>query len=270
MPHNLMTDRPGNQSGISLAIALRFNGPQPNHFGAKRAGAQAMGSGDFIGDVTRGGSCNAEQVTLNPHCNGTHTETIGHIVEDENQQFAPYQVIQSPLIKAYVLTVQPVQNYQGNETYTPPISADDGVICQEMLSGVSDSLQGVKALIIRTLPNDDSKKNRLYGTDNHPPFFTHQALQWLVKDTDVDHLLVDMPSIDKMYDEGMLSNHRIFWQVAPGSQTPQAGQLAHKTITEMIYVPNEVKDGLYTLNLQVAAWQLNAVPANPVLLPYPL
>src|SRR5690606_29142800 len=132
MPHNLMTDRPGNQPGISLAIALRFNGPQPNHFGAKRAGAQAMGSGDFIDDVYWCGCCNADQVTFYPHCNATHTETIGHIIKDENQQFAPYQLIQSTPIKAYILTVQPVQNYQGNETNTPPISADDGVICQEM------------------------------------------------------------------------------------------------------------------------------------------
>ncbi len=33
------------------------------------------------------------------------------------------------------------------------------------------------------------------------------------------------------------------------------------------YVPDEVSDGQYCLNLQVAAWQLNAVPSNPVLLP---
>jgi len=269
MPRNLMTDRQGNQPGISLAIPLQFNGPQPNHFGAPKATAEPMGSGDFIGDVTQGGSCNAEQLTLNPHCNGTHTETIGHIVEDENQQFAPYQVIQFPLIKACVLTVQPVQNYQGKESYSTDISRNDYVICQDMLSSVSKSLQGVKALVIRTLPNDDSKTSRQYGADNEPPFFTHEAMQWLVKKTDVAHLLVDMPSIDKMYDDGLLSNHRLFWQVDQIGRWLGDNQ-SHKTITEMIYVPNEVKDGLYTLNLQVAAWQLNAVPSNPVLFPYPL
>lgn len=253
-------------AGISLAIPLQFNGPQPNHFGAPPATAQAMQSGEFIGDVARDGSCNAEQVTLNPHCNGTHTETIGHIIEDNNQQFAPYQVIQSPLVKAYVLTVQPTQNYQGNEIYTPVISDRDAVICQDMLSGVHKYLQGVKAFIIRTLPNDDSKKWRQYGDKWQPPFFTHQAMQWLVNETDIEHLLVDMPSIDKMYDEGLLSNHRLFWQVDRQGRWLKGDQ-RHKTITEMIYVPDEVVDGLYCLNLQVAAWQLNAVPSNPVLLP---
>ncbi|GAA4826824.1 arylformamidase [Marinicella pacifica] len=251
--------------GISLAIPLQFNGPQPNHFGAPKATAEPMGSGDFIGDVAQGGSCNAEQVTLNPHCNGTHTETVGHIIEDKHQQFAPYQVIQSPLVKAYVLTVKPVNNYQGDETYTPPLHQSDSVICKDMLTSVSKLLQGVKALIIRTLPNDDSKKSRQYGADHQPPFFTHQAMRWLVEETDIDHLLVDMPSIDKMYDEGLLSNHRIFWQVDESGRWLNGNQ-SHKTITEMIYVPDVVADGFYTLNLQVAAWQLNAVPSNPVLL----
>ncbi|MCW8869891.1 MAG: cyclase family protein [Proteobacteria bacterium] len=254
--------------GISLAIPLQFNGPQPNHFGAQVATAEAMHSGDFIGEVVQGGSCNAEQVSLNPHCNGTHTETVGHIIEDKNRQLAPYQVMQSPLMKAYVLTVEPLQNQHGNETYTPALSEDDYVICQKPLTTVSKSLQGVKALIIRTLPNDESKKNRQYGADCQPPFFTHEAIQWLIDETDVDHLLVDMPSIDKMYDQGMLSNHRLFWQVAKGCTELKPEHLIHKTITEMIYVPNSVEDGLYTLNLQLAAWQLNAVPANPVLLPY--
>jgi hypothetical protein len=225
-----------------------------------------MGSGDFIGDVSQGGSCNAEQVTLNPQCNGTHTETIGHIVEDKNQQLAPYQVIQSPLIKAYVLTVKPIKHYRGEDSYTPPIQPSDCIICKDMLATVNKSLHNVKALIIRTLPNDNSKKRRQYGDNCQPPFFTHEALHWLVKETSIEHLLVDMPSIDKMYDAGLLSNHRIYWQVDERGRWLDGDQ-SHKTITEMIYVPDTIEDGLYTLNLQVAAWQLNAVPSNPVLLP---
>ena len=33
----------------------------------------------------------------------------------------------------------------------------------------------------------------------------------------INHLLVDLPSIDRIYDEGKLANHRIFWNVEPGS-----------------------------------------------------
>ena len=38
-----------------------------------------------------------------------------------------------------------------------------------------------------------------------------------------------------------------------------------KTITEMIYVPNEISDGLYVLNLQIAPFENDASPSKPVL-----
>src|SRR6187200_3310565 len=41
---------------------------------------KAFEAGSFIGDVSRGGSCNVFTITFNPHGNGTHTETAGHIL----------------------------------------------------------------------------------------------------------------------------------------------------------------------------------------------
>ena len=35
----------------------------------------------FIGKVSEGGSTNFNNVQLNPHGNGTHTENVGHISE---------------------------------------------------------------------------------------------------------------------------------------------------------------------------------------------
>jgi hypothetical protein len=40
-----------------------------------------------------------------------------------------------------------------------------------------------------------------------------------------------------------------------------------KTITELIFVPNEVKDGPYLLNLQTAAFENDATPSRPVIYP---
>jgi hypothetical protein len=37
------------------------------------------------------------------------------------------------------------------------------------------------------------------------------------------------------------------------------------TITEMVYVPNEVNDGIYILNLQIASLQTDASPSKPIL-----
>ena len=39
----------------------------------------------------------------------------------------------------------------------------------------------------------------------------------------------------------------------------------NSTITELIYVPNNVADGEYLLNLQVASFDTDASPSRPIL-----
>ena len=251
---------------VSIAIAMQFGGPQPNHFGAELATAKPMQSGSFIGDTRQGGSCNAEQISFNPHCNGTHTESISHLIND---LIAPHQVIKQPLMPAYVLSLSP-QPYadvnDGVDSYQPPAESQDLLICKDMLTAVRNKIhRGVKALIIRSLPNPKSKLSQSYGGSQQPPFFSNQAMQWLVEHTEVEHLLVDMPSVDRLQDDGLLSNHRIFWNIEPGSHRSTEHQHQHKTITEMVYVADHIKDGHYILNLQVPRLNLNAVPSNPML-----
>ena len=56
------------------------------------------------------------------------------------------------------------------------------------------------AIIIRTLPNDKSKVGRNWSNTN-PPYFDAEAMTWLVE-RNVDHLLVDLPSVDREVDGG--------------------------------------------------------------------
>jgi hypothetical protein len=81
----------------------------------------------------------------------------------------------------------------------------------------------------------------------------------------IRHLLVDLPSIDRTFDEGKLSNHRIFWNVRQGSFETNEASFTNNTITELIYVPVEVEDGNYLLNLQIAPFAADASPSRPVL-----
>jgi hypothetical protein len=241
---------------------MQFDGPQPNHFGAKLATAKPMQAGSFVGDTTQGGSCNAQDITFNPHCNGTHTESISHVIDE---LIPPHSVLEQPLMLAYLLTLEPA-SHVANDSYQPPIEPGDKLINKYQLTAVRESLHsGVKALIIRTLPNTASKLTHQYGRDIHPAFFSNEAMQWLVDETHVEHLLVDMPSVDRLHDDGMLSNHRIFWNIAADTHDSNEQQFRHKTITEMVYVPNTIKDGAYLLNLQLPRLNLNAVPSNPVL-----
>ena len=122
------------------------------------------------------------------------------------------------------------------------------------------------ALVIRTLPNDSSKVDRLYDGENIPPYFTEEAIRSIV-DFGFTHLLVDLPSIDRLFDDGRLSNHRVFWNVEPGSFESDPNTRTNSTITELIYVPNQIPDGEYLLNLQIAPFASDAAPSRPLLFP---
>jgi len=122
------------------------------------------------------------------------------------------------------------------------------------------------ALVVRTLPNDDGKRSRLYGEHCAPAFFSTQAMEYIAG-LQFDHLLVDLPSIDRSHDGGLLSNHHLFWNLFPQSKKLSDDTWCHKTITEMIYVPDSIADGRYLLNLQIAPWICDAAPSRPILFP---
>jgi hypothetical protein len=70
--------------------------------------------------------------------------------------------------------------------------------------------------------------------------------------------LVDIPSVDKEIDGGALAFHHAFWNVP---EQP----ITNRTITELIYVPNEVEDGHYILELQLSNFDNDAAPSRPLL-----
>ena len=66
-----------------------------------------------------------------------------------------------------------------------------------------------RALVIRTLPNPPEKKTRDYSGQT-PPYLSREAAAFLVE-RGIEHLIVDLPSIDREHDAGLLTAHRIFF-----------------------------------------------------------
>jgi kynurenine formamidase len=248
-----------------LAIPLYFNGAQPNHFGAQKARSKTVEVEGFIGDTERGGSCNVDEITLTPHCNGTHTESVGHIVNDD---IAVAGVLTGALITSQLVTLSWERAKDSVDSYRPNIEDGDKLITRaslkDKLENINTSL--LRAVIIRTLDNPKSKKEAVYNVENQPPFFSVEAMEYLVE-RGVEHILVDFPSVDKMYDEGLLANHHLFWGVNEGTYTLTATSQPHKTITEMIFVEDEIDDGSYLLNIQIPAFMSDAAPSRPVIYP---
>lgn len=245
---------------IDISIPLRFNGAQPNAYGVPHASSEPVRSGSLVGDTRQGGSVNFEQYTFIPHCNGTHTECVGHITDE---RISVRECLQDVIVPAVLVTVEPERVNEdaviSARSFGSQVTAPLGA-----LQAGTPAVQSGKALIVRTLPNDDVKLKAEYGEVNIPPYFTADAMQFIVE-SGFKHLLVDMPSIDRLFDDGKLANHRIFWNVEPGSRQVNADTRTNSTITEMIYVPNEVEDGEYLLNLQIAPFESDCAPSRPVL-----
>jgi kynurenine formamidase len=248
-----------------LSIPLLFDGAQPNFFGAPSAASTPLVAGDFIGDVRRGGSCNCSTYSLTPHCNGTHTECVGHVTGERVG-------IRSVPIPAFVLarlvTLRPVDAATSTEGTQPSPRAGDFMITRAALMHAlqGDSLEHCSALVVRTTPNDESKLARSYGPDRPPPYFSAEFMQAVVA-SGIEHLVCDLPSVDRAADEGKLTAHRIFWGLPAGAIDSRIATRSHATITELAYIPDEIADGLYVLNLQVAPFDSDAAPSRPLLVP---
>jgi len=257
----------------SLAIPVDFgaagNEPkQPNHFGAAAAARRPMQANGFIGDTEQGGSCNVNELTINPHCNGTHTETIAHICDFGAELSVKIDVISPPpLMPCVVISVTPeVMSDSHADDYTPAFCRGDQIISRAALDKALSAFddEQLQCVVVRTLPNDKSKWSRVYDGDHQPPFFSRDATLYL-NERGVEHLILDIPSLDRLHDDGLLSCHHLFWQVIEGSHQASPNSLLHKTITEMAYVANEIDDGFYFINLQIPAFINDAAPSRPVL-----
>jgi len=250
------------ENPMDISIPMLFNGPQPNAYNVKPASSKPCEIGNFIGDTRLGGSCNFEEYTLVPHCNGTHTECIGHISEE---RISIYNILKTAFFPAAVITVQPVSHLQCLDSYIPALNPEDQMISSAAIIDAISNYETciIEALVIRTLSNNESKKSSKY-MNNPPPFFSIEAMK-TIAESGIKHLLVDIPSVDRTFDGGIMSAHHIFWGVEHGSHKVERENHSLKTITEMIYVPDDIKDGEYFLNLQIAPFESDASPSRPLL-----
>ena len=280
-------------SPISLAIDLDFSHAQPRHFGAPPATSRPFAVPGFSGSVAHGASCNCQTLTLVPHCNGTHTECVGHLTREPVDA---HRVTPLGFVPALLVSIDPVDAATSRESTDPIPQPGDKLItrqalerswtaaaaaraaseartesrsqpAREFLASASDALSPAPfeplALVIRTLPNTLTKRHQDYS-DSTPPYLSREAAELLVE-RGIEHLVIDLPSIDRSHDEGRLTAHRIFFGLPPGSIELAQATRARATVTELAYIPDAVTDGLYLLELQVPALGGDAVPSRPLL-----
>ncbi len=251
--------------GVSLAIPVTFAGSGPRHYGAPAPTSRPLIAGAFNGEVAKGASCNCRTVSFTPHCNGTHTETVAHLLREP---LDTWRALPKHLIPAAVISVTPEPARETREQTLPPPWGTDSLITERRLRAAFMQARPFepRALIVRTLPNDSAKRTLDY-TDHVPPYFTQEAAEWLVARR-IEHLVLDIPSIDRTEDEGKLTAHRVFFGLPAGSVERSDASRPHCTLTELAFVPNEVADGSYALALFAPAIDGDAVASQPIVYPW--
>ncbi len=225
---------------IDISIPLSASSKNPEAWYLDEPTIKAVQLDDWVGSVKKGASVNFNSIWFNPHAHGTHTECVGHISEEFH---SVNKALQRFFFLAEVITVAPERN------------GSDEVISEKQITDALKS-RTPEAVVIRTLPNTASKKSRKYSNTNWP--YLEEGAARFLREQGVEHLLIDLPSVDKEKDDGKLLAHKAFWNY-PKNTRLQA------TITEFIYVPTKVKDGSYLLNLQIAPFENDATPSKPVL-----
>ncbi len=249
---------------LNLAIELVAGEENPNCYYAENPVFETIKADNFIGSVVQGGSCNYQKIMLTPHGNGTHTECYGHISADENATVS--KCFNENLFVAQLITLTPKQKKTTEKNNTE--SNDFVVDFEEFLSQIKDkNISEIEAIIIRTLPNSIEKKTKKYSNTN-PPYLDFRICKYLA-DNNIRHLLIDLPSVDKEIDGGELKVHHAFWRIVDNQEHNQQQNSTNirknAGITEMIFVDNEIKDGMYLLDLQMIRMNIDAVPSKPIL-----
>ena len=225
---------------LDISIPLNASLENPIAWYLNEPKIEPVKEGDWIGKVSEGASVNFNTIEFNPHAHGTHTECIGHITSEFH---SINKTLKKFFFQAELITVMPDKK------------GDDLVISKEQIKKVLNGNRP-EALIIRTMPNSDTKKSKKYSNTNWA-YLLEEAAAY-IKEVGITHLLIDLPSVDKEKDEGKLLAHKAFWNY------PLAPRL-DATITEFIYVPAPILDGSYILNLQIASFENDATPSKPIL-----
>jgi arylformamidase len=224
-------------SGIPIALPMYQGTRSVRCFDAPPLTCEPVHIGDWVGSLAAGAPVNFYNLHINPHGNGTHTETSLHI---STQGLSLDKLVPSGPMLCQLISV----------------GSDDRQIEASSIVGLAND---VPALVVRTKPSNLTKID-INHTGTNPNYFTADAMQ-KIRLAGVEHLLTDLPSVDPEVDGGVLAAHREFWQV------DHALHRKHATITELIFVPDHVADGLYLLHLSYLPLPMDASPSYPVLYP---
>ena len=227
-------------------------------------------SGVFIGDVEQGGSCNVDILHLSPH-KLTHLQTETHIISEGTN------ISDLGLIEGFALVVD-LSGWMGlekDETLdsngrksTNSISvAQLQYAVDEAIGQVLSPEQRFNLLAIKTRLSLDREDTDYTGRD---PLHLEPEVAQFIHDyheivgnpgRQIQTLILDLPSIDREDDGGLLLAHRNYFGIKDGKS-----QGEKRSLVEFAYLRG-LETGLYYCQIHPYPIQTNAIIVNPVFYP---
>ncbi len=260
LEHGGQLRRVDTRAFFELGLPLDFAGPQARAFGGPLASAQTFEQGGFRGDTSRGGPCNVRQLQLSPHLNGTHTESAAHL----SSKGPALDACSWPsLLPATLLQVEPVAAAESSDTLGPASLPGDRVIDSRMLEAALEHADPAwrQALLLRVMPLEH-EAFRDWQDPCDTPYFSPAALR-LLREEGVEHLLCELPSVDRLDDGGLLQAHRAWWNLSDTNNPDVPGEGRRRSITELALLPPELKQGPGLLELLPPRFRSDAAPSAP-------
>lgn len=198
--------------------------------------------GSFVGSIDEGGAANCMVVTIAPHGAGTHTECIGHIAEGD---YSISNTLTNSFFLGYFSTVGICSFGEDNVVSHSEI--------QEILSKTTSSTKALALDIFGNFATDNSGSN--------PTYFLPETME-LIVNSGIEHLIVNIPSVDREEDGGVLASHHTFWNYKHNG-VPRL----NATITELAKFPEDLDEGIYVVEIQIAPIHSDASPSRIFLYP---
>ena len=178
---------------LDLSIPLRASEKNPEAWYLQPPNIEPVKTNDWVAKVSEGASVNFNNIAFNPHAHGTHTECVGHISKEFH---SVNEALKTFFFSAEVISLVPEK-----------IGEDQIIPACEIEAALKD--KNPEAVVIRTLPNTSEKKEKHWSNTNWP--YLHEEAALLLREKGVQHVLIDLPSVDKEKDDGKLLAHKAFW-----------------------------------------------------------
>lgn len=227
---------------VDLSVPINPINGLPRAWYKGPATAEPVRSDGWVGSVAEGGTVNFRDITFNPHAHGTHTETREHIQDAFQPIDARARSGTLPFILPALLIDAWPENH-GND-WVVPLKA-------VQFHEVRISELQPTAVVLRCTTGDVLRD----WSETNPPYLEEGFAEYLCRHG-VEHLLLDLPSVDKEIDGGALRAHNAFFG-------PVTEPRVNATISELLCVPEGVQEGPGLLAMQVAPFVNDAAPSRP-------